>query len=60
VTHEAPSRPSSATPATLRRTEHLGRADSNFDPAAAERGRPSRAGVAAALGYGPESVDLSK
>ncbi len=35
-------------------------ADNNFDPASAERGRPSRAPVAAALGYCPESVDLSE
>jgi hypothetical protein len=60
VTHESPSRPSRATPTTLRRMAHQGRADNNFDPAAAERGRPPRAGVAAALGYGPEWVDLSE
>ncbi len=60
VKHESPSLPSRATSATLRRMTHQGRANNNFDPAAAERGRPSRAGVAAALGYCPESVDLSE
>ena len=36
------------------------RTDNDFDPAAAARGGPTRAGVAAALGYGPASVDLSE
>jgi len=54
VTREAPIGPCRATPTTLRRVTHQGRVDNNFDPAAAERGRPSRAGVAAALGCGPE------
>ena len=35
------------------------RTDNDFNPAAATRGGPTRAGVAAALGYGPASVDLS-
>jgi hypothetical protein len=35
------------------------RTDNDFDPAAAARGSPTRAGVAAALGYCPASVDLS-
>jgi hypothetical protein len=35
------------------------RTDNDFDPAAAAGGSPTRAGVAAALGYGPASVDLS-
>jgi hypothetical protein len=39
---------------------HQVRTDNDFDPAAAARGSPTRAGVAAALGYGPESVDLSE
>ena len=33
---------------------HQVRTDNGFDPAAAARGGPTRAGVAAALGYGPE------
>ena len=36
------------------------RTDNDFDQAAAARGSPTRAGVAAALGYGPASVDLSE
>jgi hypothetical protein len=36
------------------------RTDNDFDPAAAARGSPTRAGVAAALGCGPASVDLSE
>jgi hypothetical protein len=39
---------------------HQVRIDNDFDPAAAARGSPTRAGVASALGYGPESVDLSE
>jgi hypothetical protein len=39
---------------------HQGRADNNVDPAAAERGRPSQAGVAAALGYGPGRSNCPK
>ena len=39
---------------------HQVRTDNDFDPAAAARGALTRAGVAAALGYGPESVDLSE
>ena len=39
---------------------HQVRTDNGFDPAAAARGGPTRAGVAAALGYGPELVDLSE
>lgn len=41
-------------------TGHQVRVDNNFDPAAAEKGRSTRAGVVAAFGYGPESVDLSE
>jgi hypothetical protein len=33
---------------------HQVRADNDFDPAAAARGGLTRAGVVAALGYGPE------
>jgi hypothetical protein len=36
------------------------RTDNDFDPAAAARGGPTRAGVAAAMGYGPASEDLSE
>ena len=36
------------------------RTNTDFDPAAAARGGSTRAGVAAALGYGPASVDLSE
>ena len=36
------------------------RASNNFDPAAAAAGRPTRAGMIAALGYGPESIDQSE
>ncbi len=36
------------------------RNDNDFDQAAAARGGPTRAGVAAALGYGPVSEDLSE
>jgi len=39
---------------------HQVRTDNAFDPAAAARGGPSRSGVAAALGYGPASVDPSE
>ena len=39
---------------------HQVRTDNDFDPAAAARGGPTRAGVAAALGYGPASEDLSE
>ncbi len=67
LTRQALTGASHAEPPVLRRlydpevdgAGHQVRVDNNFDPAAAARGGPTRAGVAAALGYGPESVDLS-
>ena len=53
-----PGRVDSTTPTSMARVQV--RASNNFDPATAAAGRPTRAGVIAALGYGPESIDQSE